>query len=71
MTAWPRRASGSGESPPPAPSEGWVEVPASKALDRQGQPLLIKLKAKVEAFHRQTELAWSRKGSSRQPALRP
>ena len=33
-------------------SEGWVKVPAGKTLDRQGQPLLIKLKGKVEAFHR-------------------
>ena len=33
-------------------SEGWVKVPAGKTLDRQGQPLLIKLKGKVEAFYR-------------------
>ena len=33
-------------------SEGWVKVPAGKALDRKGQPLLIKLKGKVEAFYR-------------------
>jgi hypothetical protein len=33
-------------------SEGWVRVPAGKALDRKGQPLLIKLKGKVEAFYR-------------------
>ena len=32
-------------------SEGWVKVPAGKALDRKGQPLLIKLKGKVEAFY--------------------
>jgi len=32
-------------------SEGWVKVPASKALDRKGQPLLLKLKGKVEAFY--------------------
>ena len=31
-------------------SEGWVKVPAGKARDRKGQPLLIKLKGKVEAF---------------------
>ena len=31
-------------------SEGWVKVPAGKTLDRRGQPLLIKLKGKVEAF---------------------
>ena len=33
-------------------SEGWVKVPAGKALDRKGQPLMIKLKGKVEAFCR-------------------
>ena len=33
-------------------SEGWVKVPAGKALDRRGQPLLIKLKGKVEAFYK-------------------
>ncbi len=33
-------------------SEGWIKVPAGKTLDRKGQPLMIKLKGKVEAFHR-------------------
>ena len=33
-------------------SEGWVKVPAGKTLDRQGQPLMIKLKGQVEAFYR-------------------
>ncbi len=33
-------------------SEGWVKVAAGKAVDRKGQPLLIKLKGKVEAFYR-------------------
>ena len=33
-------------------SEGWVKVPAGKALDRKGHPLLIKLKGRVEAFYR-------------------
>ena len=33
-------------------SESWVKVPAGKALDRKGKPLLIKLKGKVEAFYR-------------------
>ena len=33
-------------------SEGWVKVPAGKTLDRKGQPLMIKLKGKVEAFYR-------------------
>jgi hypothetical protein len=31
-------------------SEGWVKVPAGKTVDRKGQPLLLKLKGKVEAF---------------------
>jgi hypothetical protein len=31
-------------------SEGWIRVPAGKAVDRRGQPLLIKLKGKVEVF---------------------
>ncbi len=33
-------------------SEGWVRVPAGKARDRHGRPLLIKLKGKVEPFYR-------------------
>jgi hypothetical protein len=33
-------------------SEGWVTVPAGKTVDRKGNPLLIKLKGKVEAFYR-------------------
>jgi len=33
-------------------SEGWVRVPAGKALDRKGQPMKIQLKGKVEAFYR-------------------
>ena len=33
-------------------SEGWIKVSAARALDRRGQPLLIKLKGKVEAFQR-------------------
>jgi hypothetical protein len=32
-------------------SEGWVMVAAGKALDRRGNPLLIKLKGKVEVFY--------------------
>ena len=32
-------------------SEGWVKVASPKALDRRGQPLLIKLKGTVEAFY--------------------
>jgi len=33
-------------------SEGWIKVPAGKALDRKGHPLLIKLKGVVEAFYK-------------------
>jgi hypothetical protein len=33
-------------------SEGWVKVPAGKTVDRLGQPLLIKLKGKVEIYYR-------------------
>jgi hypothetical protein len=33
-------------------SEGWVKVPAGKARDRKGRPVLIKLKGQVEAFYR-------------------
>ena len=33
-------------------SERWVKVPAGKTVDRKGQPLLIKLKGKVESFYR-------------------
>ena len=33
-------------------SEGWVRVPAGKALNRKGQPLMIQLKGKVEAYYR-------------------
>ena len=32
-------------------SEGWVKVPAGKAVDRKGQPMMIKLKGQVEAFY--------------------
>lgn len=32
-------------------SEGWVKIPSPKALDRRGQPLLLKLKGVVEAFY--------------------
>ena len=35
-------------------SEGWVKVPSGKTVDRKGQPLLIKLKGRVEAFYRET-----------------
>ena len=36
-------------------SEGWVKVPAGKARDRKGQPLMIKLKGKVDAFYRRAD----------------
>ncbi len=32
-------------------SEGWVKVASPTALDRLGQPLLLKLKGTVEAFY--------------------
>jgi len=32
-------------------SEGWVKVASTKAVDRRGQPLLIKVKGTVEAFY--------------------
>jgi hypothetical protein len=32
--------------------EGWAKVPAGTAVDRNGHPLLIKLKGKVQAFCR-------------------
>lgn len=32
-------------------SEGWVMIPSPKALDRRGQPLMMKLKGKVEALY--------------------
>ena len=31
---------------------GPIKVPAGKTLDRRGNPLLIKLKGKVEAFYK-------------------
>ena len=33
-------------------SEGWVKVATHKALDRRGQPLMMKVKGTVEAFYR-------------------
>jgi hypothetical protein len=33
-------------------SEGWIKIAVPKALDRRGQPLLMKTKGKVEAFYR-------------------
>lgn len=31
-------------------SEAWVKVPAGRAVDRRGQPVLITLKGRVEVF---------------------
>ena len=33
-------------------SEGWIKVPVGNKVDRKGHPLTIKLKGKVEAFHK-------------------
>ncbi len=33
-------------------SEGWVSMPAGKALDRFGHPMTIKMKGKVEPYFR-------------------
>ena len=33
-------------------SEGWIKVPAGKTLDRRGNPLLIKLKGRLDVFYR-------------------
>jgi hypothetical protein len=36
-------------------SEGWVRMPAGKALDRFGNPMTIKMKGQVEAYFRAAE----------------
>ncbi|MDH5517783.1 MAG: DUF3297 family protein [Gammaproteobacteria bacterium] len=33
-------------------SESWIKVSSPTAVDRRGQPLLIKLKGTVEAFYK-------------------
>jgi hypothetical protein len=33
-------------------AEGWIKVPVGKKVDRKGQPLLIKITGKVEAFYK-------------------
>ncbi len=33
-------------------SEGWVKVPAGKAVDRKGHPMMIKVRGVVEAYYR-------------------
>ncbi|WP_029087309.1 DUF3297 family protein [Brevundimonas aveniformis] len=40
-------------------SEGWVRLVAGKALDRQGNPMTIKLKGVVEPFFQSGEPAES------------
>lgn len=37
-------------------SEGWIRVAAGKATDRQGRPLTLKLKGKVEPYFRGGEM---------------
>ena len=32
-------------------SEGWIKIASPKALDRYGQPMLMKIKGTVEAFY--------------------
>ncbi len=32
-------------------SEGWVKIASLKALDRRGQPLMMKINGTVEAFY--------------------
>ena len=33
-------------------SEGWIKIPAGRALDRKGNPMMTKLKGQVEPFYR-------------------
>ena len=33
-------------------SEGWIKVPSGKTKDRKGQPLMIQIKGRVEAFYK-------------------
>lgn len=32
-------------------SEGWIKIASPKALDRYGQPMLMKIKGAVEAYY--------------------
>lgn len=32
-------------------SEGWIRVPAGRALDRKGSPMTIKLQGQVEPYY--------------------
>ncbi len=36
-------------------SEGWIKVSVANSLDRQGNPMTIKLKGAVEAYFRDPE----------------
>ena len=36
-------------------SEGWIRVAMGRALDRRGQPMTMKIKGKVEPYHRVEE----------------
>jgi hypothetical protein len=38
-------------------SEGWIRVAAGKAVDREGRPLTIKLKGRIEPYLRGTPAA--------------
>jgi hypothetical protein len=49
-------------------SEGWVRVPAGKTVDRRGNPLMLKLKGKVEAFYRAAEATTSAPAGTSGPA---
>ena len=33
-------------------SDGWVRVPHGRTVDRKGNPVMLKLKGRVEAFYR-------------------
>lgn len=33
-------------------SEGWIKVPVGNKVDRKGNPLMIKLKGRVESFYK-------------------
>jgi hypothetical protein len=40
-------------------SEGWIRVPAGRAVDRHGHPLLMKLSGTVEPFFKDTDVTSS------------
>ena len=45
-------------------SEGWIRVAAGKAVDRRGQPLMLKLKGQVEVFYRSAALKPGAEGAA-------